>query len=87
METLVWILAGGSLGWISWTYLGFNQDRGAVVSTLIGAIGALVGGEAIAPIFMAAPSPADSGILALVFAGIAAVGCLLVGDKLQRWGM
>jgi len=27
------------------------------------------------------------GILALVFAGIAAAACLLVGDKLQRWGM
>ena len=87
METLVWILAGSSLGWISWTYLGFNQDRGAVVSTLIGGVGALVGGKAIAPIFMAAPSPADTGILALAFAGIAAAACLLLGDKLQRWGV
>jgi len=87
MEILVWILAGSALGWISWTYFGFNQDRGAVVSTLIGGFGGLIGGKAIAPIFMAAPSPADTGILALVFAGIAAAACLLVGDKLQRWGM
>jgi len=87
METLVWILAGGALGWISWTYLGFNQDRGAVASTLIGGIGALFGGKAIAPIFMATPSPADTGILALVFAGIAAAACLLAGDKLLRWGV
>ncbi len=87
METLVWILAGSALGWISWTYLGFNQDRGAVVSTLIGGVGALVGGKAIAPIFMGTASPTDTGILALAFAGIAAAACLLLGDKLQRWGM
>jgi len=87
METRVWILAGGALGWISWTYLGFNQDRGAVVSTLIGGVGALVGGKVIAPIFMATPSPADTGILACVFAGIAAAACLLAGDKLQLWGV
>jgi uncharacterized membrane protein YeaQ/YmgE (transglycosylase-associated protein family) len=87
METLVWILAGSALGWISWTYLGFNQDRGAVVSTLIGGAGALAGGKAIAPIFMATASATDTGILALVFAGVAAAACLLLGDKLQRWGM
>ena len=87
METLVWILAGSALGWISWTYLGFNQDRGPVVSTLIGGVGALIGGKAIAPMFMATTSPSDTGILALVFAGIAAAACLLAGDKLQRWGV
>jgi uncharacterized membrane protein YeaQ/YmgE (transglycosylase-associated protein family) len=87
MELLVWILMGGALGWISWTYLGFNHDRGAVVSTLIGGVGALVGGKAIAPLFIATPSPTDTGILALAFAGIAAAACLLLGDKLQRWGM
>jgi len=87
METLVWILAGSALGWISWTYLGFNQDRGAVVSTFIGGVGALVGGKAIAPLFMATASPTDTGLLALMFAGVAAGACLLLGDKLQRWGM
>ena len=87
METLVWILAGGALGWISWTYLGFNRDRGAVVSTLIGSVGALVGGKAIAPIFIATASPGDTGILALVFAGVAAAACLLLGDKLQSRGI
>ena len=87
METFVWILTGSALGWISCTHLGFNQDRGAVVSAIIGGIGALVGGQAIAPIFMATASPTDTGILALVFAGVAAAACLLLGDKLQRWGM
>jgi uncharacterized membrane protein YeaQ/YmgE (transglycosylase-associated protein family) len=87
METLVWILAGSALGWLSCTRLGFNQDRGPVVSAFIGGVGALIGGKAIAPIFMATASPGDTGILALVFAGTAAAACLLLGDKLQRWGM
>ena len=87
METIVWTLTGGGLGWISCRYLGFNEHRGAVVSAIIGAIGALVGGKALAPIFMAAASPGDIGILALVFAGVAAAACLLLGDKLQSWGI
>ena len=87
MELLVWMLVGGALGWVSCRHLGFNQERGAIVSTLIGAVGALIGGKGIAPIFMATASPADTGTLALIFAGVAAAACLMLGDKLQRWGV
>jgi uncharacterized membrane protein YeaQ/YmgE (transglycosylase-associated protein family) len=89
METLVWIVTGGLIGWMSYALLRFNAERGAIVSIVIGAIGALVGAKAIAPMFIAAASATGEVSLPLVlFASGAAVALLALGDMLhQRWGM
>lgn len=88
MQTLLWILAGGLIGWTSCAYIGYNAARGAVVSTLIGAIGALIGAEAIAPMFLAAPTPGEWNLPLAVFAAAAAAACLVLSDMLhQRWGV
>jgi uncharacterized membrane protein YeaQ/YmgE (transglycosylase-associated protein family) len=88
MEIILWILAGAALGWTSCRYMGFNVERGAAVSALIGGAGALVGGEAIAPMFMAATAaPVGFSPDAMLFAAVAAVACLFLGDRLQRWGI
>lgn len=86
METLVWILAGASLGWAAYSFLGYNESRGAAVSALIGAAGALVGGKAIAPIFLATASPAAAGISVdgLLFAAAAAVVFVFLGNFVYR---
>ena len=86
METLVWILAGAALGWAAHSFLGYNEARGAVVSALIGAFGALVGGKALAPIFLATATPASAGISvdALLFAAAAAVVFVFLGNFLYR---
>ena len=49
MNIMMWILAGGILGWVGYSYMGFNEGRGMVVSSVIGAIGGVVGGKMIAP--------------------------------------
>jgi len=88
MDLILWILAGGALGWIGCSHLGFNAERGVAVSVVIGAVGALIGGKAIAPMFMAATAtPNGFSPDALLFAAVAAVACLFAGDRLQRWGV
>jgi uncharacterized membrane protein YeaQ/YmgE (transglycosylase-associated protein family) len=88
METLVWILAGGALGWASHRYFGFNESRGALISALIGVVGAMIGGKAIAPLIItAAATSGDVGMPALLVALAAAAGALALGDRLQRWGV
>jgi uncharacterized membrane protein YeaQ/YmgE (transglycosylase-associated protein family) len=85
METLVWIGAGAALGWVSYAVLGFNEQRGLVMSAVIGAVGAMIGGKAIAPIFVTAPV-AGAGLSAdaLLFAVAAAAACLALGNALYR---
>jgi uncharacterized membrane protein YeaQ/YmgE (transglycosylase-associated protein family) len=89
METLVWLVSGGLLGWLSYTYLHYNEARGVAVSMVIGAAGALFGAKVIAPVFVAATTSAGQLSLPLaLFALGAAAGCLLLGNLMhQRWGV
>lgn len=85
MEILVWILAGAALGWAAYSYFGYNEARGAVASAFIGAAGALVGGKAIAPVFLATATPAAGiSIDALLCAAAVAVVFVFLGNFLHR---
>ena len=88
METLVWMAAGALIGWLSYSYLGFNEARGPAVTVVIGVLGALIGAKAIAPMFVASAAPgAFSGPL-LVFAIAAAVVFLAAANLVhRRWGV
>ena len=59
MDLILWMAIGGLLGWIGYTRLGFNEDRGRNVSIAIGAAGAVIGGKAIAPMFVALTQSPD----------------------------
>ena len=89
MEILVWLAAGGLVGWLSYSYLGFNEARGVAVTMVIGAVGALAGAKLIAPVFMAATTPSSELSLPLMlFALGAAVVSLVLGNMLhRRWGV
>ena len=89
MDIVTWILAGGILGWIGYAYLGYNEERGMMVSILIGSAGGFLGGKLIAPMFSAAPAASGgSGAAALIFAAACAAGFVLLGNMVhKRWGV
>jgi uncharacterized membrane protein YeaQ/YmgE (transglycosylase-associated protein family) len=85
----MWMLAGAMVGWIGFSYLRFNEERGLVVSAIIGAAGGLLGGKLIEPMFMdpqvVAGAFSTSG---LVFAALVAAGVLAAGNLIyNRWGV
>lgn len=86
MDSIVWMLTGGAVGWAGYSFLGLNEERGMKVSIVIGAVGALVGGKMIAPIFTAAGAVAgDFGASGLIAAAVAA-GFLAFGNlAYHRW--
>jgi len=55
MNIVMWILAGGALGWAAFTLLGINEQRRTIVSIIIGAIGGVIGGQMVAPMMSSAP--------------------------------
>ena len=89
MNIAMWVLAGGVLGWAGFKYFGFNENRGLVVASLIGAAGGFVGGNLVAPMFLAAPSaPAAFSMPALFFAAAVAAGFVYLGNLVsERWGV
>jgi uncharacterized membrane protein YeaQ/YmgE (transglycosylase-associated protein family) len=89
MNMIIWALAGGTLGWAGYTFLGYNEGRGRNVSVIIGAVGGVLGGEFIAPMFTAGTVVVGAfNSSGLVYAGVVAAIFLAVGNLLYtRWGV
>ena len=89
MDIVLWILVGGILGGAGYQYFGCNEGRGIVVSVVIGALGGLLGGQMLAPLFSTtgvAAVPGDFSASALFFAAAAAAAFLILGDLVyRRW--
>ena len=88
MNIVVCMLAGGILGWVAYSVLGFNEARGRMVSIIIGAMGGFFGGQMIAPMFSAVPAAGDVSVAAVFFAA-AVAAAFLAGSNLvhDRWGV
>jgi uncharacterized membrane protein YeaQ/YmgE (transglycosylase-associated protein family) len=88
MNMALWILTGGAVGWLAFLYLGFDR-RGMIGAVLIGALGAVVGGQLVAPMFTAGAAVPDALTSAgLFFAASLAVAFLLVSNFVhKRWGV
>jgi uncharacterized membrane protein YeaQ/YmgE (transglycosylase-associated protein family) len=89
MNIFIWILAGGVLGWVGFAFWRFNEERGPIVSIIIGAVGGLFGGHVIAPLFLSASAiPGSFSSTALFFAAAVAATFLFVGSMVHdRWGV
>ena len=89
MNIVMWMLAGGVVGWASYSYLGFNQKRGMLVSIVIGAVGGFFGGKMIAPMFIAATAVSgDFSSSALLSAAAVAGAFLALGNLVySHWGV
>lgn len=89
MNIATWILAGGIIGWIGFSYLKFNAGRGMIISVIIGMAAAVLGGDVLAPLLSAdMASPGDFNPLSLFTAVASAAGCLIIGDMIySRFGV
>lgn len=89
MNIAMWVLAGGVLGWIGFAYMRANEERGMVISVIIGAVGGLLGGNVLAPMLGAvANTPNDFSMFSLVIALASAAACLAIGNLVSnRYGV
>ena len=88
MNIALWILIGSAVGWLAYSYLGFDK-RGLMGSVLIGALGGAVGGKLIAPMFNVGAAVPDAFTSAgLLFAAGLAGAFLVVSEIVhRRWGL
>jgi uncharacterized membrane protein YeaQ/YmgE (transglycosylase-associated protein family) len=89
MNTILWILAGGALAWIAFSYLQYNLSRGLVIAIVIGALSAYVGGSVLAPLFSnAAHAAGEFRPFALLVASASAAACVYICDVVyERFGV
>ena len=85
MNIVMWIMAGGALGWVAFRLLGFNEKRGTIASVIIGAVGGVIGGQLLAPMMSSTPIVSgDFNIQALFIAAVSASACLAIGSMIER---
>ena len=89
MELVLWVAAGAAIGWLAFTKMGLNEQRGMMVSIILGAIGGVIGGKLVAPMFGAvAAVPGEFSIAGLLVVMTSAVACLLLGNLVHsRFGV
>jgi len=89
MNIAMWVLAGGVIGWAGYTLLKVNEERGMVISIIIGMVGGFFGGNVLAPILGAvADAPNDFSLFSMTIAMASAAGCLAIGNLVSnRYGV
>ena len=88
MSIVLWILAGALLGWIAYHFLDMSPGRGQPVSLVIGAVGGVLGGKLVAPLFVAASVPESFSGATLAIAVLVAAVVLYAGSFVyNRWGI
>lgn len=89
MNIAMWVLAGGVLGWIGYTYLKANEERGMPISIIIGMLGGFLGGKVLAPMLGAVTDATnDFSLFSMTIALAGAAACLAVGNLLSsRFGV
>ena len=86
---VLWLLAGAVIGWAGVRLIGINAHRGTLISIVIGTIGALIGGQMVAPLMSSSPIVSgDFNIHALFIAVVSAAACLAIANMIEnRFGI
>ena len=85
MKVVIWLLAGGALGWVACSALHLNVARGLVMSAVIGVLGAYFGGHVLTPVVGGGvDATAGFNALALLVACASALACLKIADMMYE---
>jgi len=85
MNIVIWLLAGGVVGWTACLVLKANMARTMFASIAIGTVGAFLGGVLLAPLVGNGPAnPNDFNPFALFVALASAIACLIIGNMIYR---
>ena len=89
MDIAILILAGAIAGWIGFAYFGFNEDRGLIVSLIIGGVGGYIGGKVLGPMVGAVGAVPGEFSPAALFLAIGIAGALLYAANFvqERFGV
>ena len=84
MNTIIWMVAGGLLGWIGYSVMRLNTALGSVGAVILGAVACILGGKQVAPIFMSVDLvPGGFSPSALFFAVATASAILVAAHMIQ----
>jgi uncharacterized membrane protein YeaQ/YmgE (transglycosylase-associated protein family) len=86
MNFMIWVAAGGAIGWAGFHFYDLNKNRGLIPAALICAVGGFMGGNSVAPMLTAATTEPIIGFspFALVVAMATATAVMFLTNELSR---
>lgn len=85
MNFLIWIVAGGVLGWLASMAMKTDAEQGMFLNVVVGIIGALLGGWLLAPLFGTGTiNQNDFSLSSLLISFLGAVILLMIVNLLRR---
>lgn len=84
MNIVVWMIAGGLLGWGMYSYLEMNDALGKATTIAVGAAAGVLGGKFITPLIATAGPSGDFSGTALFAAISTAAVALFVSHVVQK---
>jgi len=85
MNLIIWLIAGGVIGWLASLLMGTDGEQGVLLNVLVGIVGAAIGGWVISPL-VGIPSINDGSLAlgALAVSLLGAVVLLAIVDLIRR---
>jgi uncharacterized membrane protein YeaQ/YmgE (transglycosylase-associated protein family) len=85
MNTVIWLIVGGIIGWIASIVMRTNSRQGLLLDIVVGIVGALVAGLVLTPLFgIATINQNDFSLPAMLVSLLGAVILLAVVNLLRR---
>lgn len=85
MNLIIWLIAGGLIGWVASLLMRTDGEQGVVLNVLVGIVGAAIGGWLISP--MVGVATINDGMLSmgsLVVSLLGAIVLLAIVNLIQR---
>ena len=85
MNLIIWLIAGGVVGWLASLLMRTDGEQGVLLNVLVGIVGAAIGGWVISPL-VGIPSINDGSLAlgALVVSLLGSVVLLAIVDLIRR---
>lgn len=85
MNLIIWLIAGGLIGWVASLLMRTDGEQGVILNVLVGIVGAAIGGWLISPM-VGIPSINDGSLSigALVVSLVGAVVLLAIVNLIRR---
>jgi len=86
MNIMIWLIAGGAVGWLGLRFFDFNHNRGLIPAVLIAAVGGFIGGNSLAPMLTSSVTEPIVGFspFAFVVAIVVATAATFVSSEISR---
>lgn len=76
MNIIMWLVAGGLLGWVASLFMGTGTRQGILLNVVVGVVGAAVGGWLLSPLL--GVSTINQGNFTVAALGVSFLGALIL---------